>query len=297
MGMTRGISLERFVVSGKGTYAKYVIKSLIPTMMAYAFATYIMVRANGGGNEDVLAGLVKFSASPPLYYIAHVVRFSIFAPFLYSIFKWLLEINSSAWRRVSVCLFFLMLWIIGYISVERFDILGQSYLFVYALGLFMALVGMPKLSWKLVVFDVLLGTLGIYSVICFYSARVAGYMEYAGFIDAIDSKLQMNPPNISVILYSAAVVLTVYILVTLAIRNGCEPIALKTLCFLGRHSLDIFLWHYFIRDMYLKKIGWAPQNVLLRGACLYTLMFGIPILGRISYEVVIKNKLESLREG
>lgn len=298
MGITKGMSLEKYRkrrFSNEESrplwgYTGYTLKSLSSVIAPYFFVTYIIVRGRGGGNMELLQALVECSASVQFYYVAHIIRFAILSLPLYAVWKWILGVEKYNIRVLLSVLFLLLTWIIGYYSIGRIDVFGQSYLFIYSAGLMISLVGMPKLSKSFYVAEMVLLILGVYAISRFYFARVDGNYSYSEFIDVIDPMLQMNPPNISTILYSVAIVFGVYIVVLLLTLGERKPIFLKPICLLGKYSLDIFLWHLYVREMWSFLFG-IPENIWVRRVLFYGIMFFVPILVRKMYTIFIIEKL------
>ncbi len=78
-----------------------------------------------------------------------------------------------------------------------------------------------------------------------YFARAEGDYMYAELIDRFDPNLQLNPPNFSVILHSAGMVLVAYHLSEFASTSLLGRMKIYTrvyslICVLGKYSLDNF---------------------------------------------------------
>lgn len=131
--------------------------------------------------------------------------------------------------------------------------------------------------------DTVLLILGIIGVNKFYFSRVNGDFAYQGFIDALAPRLQLNPPNISIILYSLGIILLIYILCASLSKNKLIETILKYISILGRYSLDIFIWHMYIHDILVIYFNCISENMWLRRLVFYIVMFGIPIAGRKIY--------------
>lgn len=197
-----------------------------------------------------------------------------------------------------ICSAFVLLltWIIGYKSILVCDIFSQSYFFVYSFGILVSMIELPKPSLKLAVGSVLLLASGTFFAHRFYFARVAGNFCYAELIDVVDPMLQLNPPNLSVILYSFGFICVIYIISTCAENVKSLNIPFKLISVLGRYSLDIFLWHIFIQRMITTYALGYLSNIWVRRLVFYLAMFNVPILARYLYNK-LKKKMYELKKS
>lgn len=182
---------------------------------------------------------------------------------------------------------------IGHISVGKAGYTSESYLFIYALG--MTLGGISNIKNFTNTFG-LIGipfiTFGYYSTNKFYMARVfEGNYAYAEGIDALMPNFQLNPPNLSIMVYSIGVFLTLmFIFVKIEKMNGKFTLLfINGLGAIGKNSLDIFLWHMLILNILITYWGQYLINQLLIDVVLYSAVLVIPVLGRYIYSKVKKN--------
>lgn len=282
MGITKGISIRKFFATeNKIPVISYTIKAMKPVLLSYVIVTSITDIFINGVTDwfQVFEHLLRFNAAGPFYFILLYIKLSLWAPLIYTPFYYI-ELNTKKGTRcLLVILLLLFIWNLGYFSINVCDIFGQSYLFVYSLGIIVSFMNIQKISLKSFSISVGLLIIGIFFTYKFYFARVAGNYAYAELIDIIDPKLQMNPPNISIILYSFGVIGIVY-----HIANFCKnSLLLKSVGFLGKYSLDIFLWHMFIREILSRTVLVYLDHIWIRRIVYYAAMFGLPILGRMLY--------------
>lgn len=137
---------------------------------------------------------------------------------------------------------------------------------------------------------ILILAFGSYSTWNFYSARVAGDYCYTGGIDIINPKLQLNPPNLSIIIYSLGVIWTFYLLFGIINRSKrcCYKIFGNVFGVIGKYSMDIFRWHLFIQN-YLNARFLMIEIRPVKWIIYYGAMFGIPILVRHVYNKIKEN--------
>ena len=240
MGVTKGFSLKKFdKINEPKDVMMVALLSLVPTLMTYFVAsiTFDIIINHVSDKVLLLENLINQSACPPFYYIDIYVKLTIVSPIIWGIINRIQTVKPK-----SICYFLLLLstWIIGYLSIGFFDVIGQSYLFVYTCGMIISVEGMPSLNGKMVTVSMILLCIGMFLVTKFYLARVAGDYAYRGYIDVIDYKLQMNPPNLSVICYSVGCILLFYILVEAFGNLKIVKKFFSCIQIIGKYSLDIF---------------------------------------------------------
>ncbi len=135
----------------------------------------------------------------------------------------------------------------------------------------------------------MLFAIGFWNVKEFYWVRVGGNYNYAEGIDLFTSRLQINPPNLSVILYSVGCIYLFYVFFSLIETYGSSWIKKSTypITLLGKYSLDIYIWHLFVQKILIMRIS-NIGNMGIKRIIFYLAMFLGPILGRIIYERIKK---------
>lgn len=299
LGITKAISLKKHYsanVQPTGILA-YSLKSMMPVLCAYVVATLAYSSDQIMDFNYMLSQILNFSVPTPAYFIKYYIILSLYAPLLYSAIKYVLYENLAKYYRIcALVLLFVLIWLVGYGSIGRLDIFGQSYFFVYSLGLLFGQIEIhdPKTIYIIPAMTVLFG--GLISTKQFYFAKVAGVYDYSGGINFLAPKLQMNPPNISIILYSAGVIGTAYLFFNMCNKSKTwygkmlgQPFAL-----LGKYSVDIFLWHLFIQKYLNMYFGELNQGVC---KCLiyYSSMLLIPVFVRFIYNKIKWKTYELLK--
>lgn len=247
---------------------------------------YIHIGAGGGVNYNlVLKNIWECSASPPLYFIQYYIILSLWGPLLYAAIKYLVHKDIMLKYKLTLgILLFVLIWIIGYFSIGRMDIFGRSYFFVYALGLLMGQIEIHKVKYIYFIPAFMILLIGLVSMKRFYWARLAGVYDYSGGINFLAPNLQMNPPNISIILYSLGVIAVAYL--CFEICNSSERNLLRMVggffSILGKYSMDIFLWHLYIQDC-LNIYFVSLEKNMIKWLIYYGAMFAVPIAARFLY--------------
>jgi len=307
MGCTKYLSLNKsFSVLGDAQLCvpdsaselaiRNIVKSICKVMPEYVIVCIV----NLGGLSDwntLFTEVLTFDG--PTYFIKHFIVLTIIAPLLYMIIIFISRSAKSDLVRLGLYgVFVVTLFVVGYASISICDFYVQSYLAVYGAGMaFMAIknkkepqivdksrIKHNKMIKGIIALTVLL--FGTYEVHSFYFARVGGDHNYSGGIDAFTSKLQMNPPNLSVILYSFGCIAVFYIIFSEVNYVKSIPIVSffdRILVAVGRYSLDVFLWHLVV----LHKICipfWnmsGMNNIWAKRVLFYIMLLGIPIMGRL----------------
>lgn len=308
MGVTKALSLEKHYSASAtppGIFL-YSIKSMVPTICSYIVATFLYLCFNSGsgwvdgGNvpySTVLTNILDFTASGPFYFIGFYILLSLWAPFLYSIIKYIIYKNISIKYKLLQGIFvFILIWLIGYKSIGKMELFGESYLFVYACGLLIGQVKAPILRKVYFIPAFILLAVGFISTKRFYWARIAGTYNYSEGVNFFTPKLQLNPPNVSIILYSFGVIAVAYLVFEFCNNSKISFIKwiVKPLSVLGKYSMDIFLWHLLIRNYLNRYFFWMEKNVF-KWIIYYCSMFIIPILVRCLYNKVKSKTYDVLK--
>lgn len=299
MGVTKSFSLSKHYSAKENqtTLLVYTLKSMLPTLCAYFVATFFYLTSHeqiGLDYNVLLTSLLSFSASRPFYFILYYILLSLWAPILFTLIKYVLTKYDHQIRFFLLIITLVIIWTIGYISINRIDIFGQSYLFVYSVGLLLGQLKEYEVKKIYFIPSFMVLLFGLISTKNFYWAKVAGVYDYSKGIDFLCPKLQMNPPNISIILYSFGVIAVAWFLFDICNRSKAvfPHILGNFFNILGKYSLDIYLWHLYIQAYLNRYFGNMNKNIL-KWMIYYTCMFGIPIVIRYLYNI-IKNKVYTI---
>ncbi|NBI89226.1 hypothetical protein D3Z45_01165 [Lachnospiraceae bacterium] len=228
---------------------------------------------------------MDFSASGPFYFIEYYIMLTLWAPLLYSAIKYLIYKGIQKKYKVLLgIILYVCIWGVGYWSIGRMNVFGQSYFFVYSVGLLIGQIELPKAKRIYFVMAFFILIVGTVSMARFYGARVAGIYDYAEGLNFLTPKLQMNPPNISILLYSFGVIVVAYIVFEMCNQSSFRWINTIGYPFmvLGKYSMDIFLWHLYIQSS-LNVYFLAMEKSILKWSIYYGSMFTIPIVVRFLY--------------
>lgn len=300
MGYTSSLSYKKQLCSGGWNWHRY-FRKLVPVLLEYTIATVIYVNLFGKRegvctNSMIFEYLINFSAAQLFYFIQYYISLSLISPLLiYLVRKVYLIEKAGRMRWIFLLAVSSAVGAVGYYIWDTFSYLGGSYLFVYFLGVIMGYVDMRKSNIYVIGgLGIIVFSLGLYSSSIFYLNWVRGIYTPFG-IDKIAPKFTLNPPNISIILYSAGVVMVSYFIFGIcnAIKvnhNGARIIS-NLFEMLGKDSLDIYIWHIMIQNILVAHT--VIDNIWLKRMVFYTAQFFIPVCGRKVY-MQIKREVNSV---
>lgn len=301
MGVTKAISLKNHYF-GKDHCEKifrYSLKSMAPTACAYIVATVFYSYRQLGEIDfnSIWSSTLSFSASHPFYFMQHYFWLSLWAPLFFSVIKSILIKGiPQIEKNIQLLFIYILIWLIGYGTIGRLDIFGQSYLFVYSVGLLVGQMEGREAKRIYIIPAILIFLTGLISTKKFYWARVEGVTDYSEGINFLAPKLQMNPPNISIIIYSFGVIWIAYLFFE-SIKNYIYIKWIGDLfCICGKYSLDIFLWHLYIQQI-LNQYASMMKNNVLKWIIYYGSMLLIPIAVRKIYSQIKKRVYRILTAG
>lgn len=293
MGVTKSISLKSHFHQSDSQMSilMYSLKAMVPTLCAYMVASFFYTYDPEVGIDlnTLLASSLSFSACVPFYFVKYYILLSLWAPLLYAAIKFILGCQLKKTKKSGLLiLMYFLLWLIGYESIGRMDIFAQSYLFVYSCGLLLGEVKLEGTSLKKIYFlpAMVILVVGLISSKRFYWARVAGVYDYSGGVDVLAPKLQMNPPNISIVFYSFGVIGVAYLIFRFSENNNNRFSRMIHFIFimLGKYSLDIFLWHMYIQKFMIQYFDTLNCRIL-QWILFYGAMLIIPATIRYIYTI------------
>lgn len=291
MGYTNALSQKkhRNIISSSGCL-RYNLNKIKPVLCTYFMATVVYSVKDGAFTgtqfEELFSRLFSFSVAPPLYFVRYYIIFTLLSPVL---FYFVARISDKRFDLYSVYLagYCLICYVIGYVTIGKADFLGGSYLAIYSLGLASGYNEFRiKRRKSVLILGLFLTAYGLYSTERFYMNRVAGVNTLTG-LDKLVPKLQMNPPNLSICIYSMGIIIAGRIIfeyldeLTKSRKWSILKIPLEILKMLGQYSLDIFIWHMLIQYILTDRIRFS--NIYLKRTVYYTAMMMLPILFRRIY--------------
>lgn len=288
MGITQTWGYQKAFASGEisknGDIVKYLYRRMLPIICMLCLGTIVyMTYSNewiGLEVDKLLTKIINCDAVGPFYFFRHYINLTLLSPVLYF---FAVSINSIKYKRIAmICNLVLLLtcFAIGYWSVCRIELLGRSYLFLYSLG--MVWGGVEK-SIKRTKNSLVIGAafflVGIISTIKFYWARLGGNFAYAEGLNSFTPNLQLNPPNVPIIIYSIGC----FVLMWYFFKNNRNGILWEGLSLIGQYSLDIFVWHPLVIGIISSMVGNLFKSQWLINIVYYIGVLGVPVGLRMIY--------------
>lgn len=295
MGYTASLSIKKHgnQIAEVGA-VKYSLRKCKPVIYSYVVASAAYLIYNAELTVDNLfMKLLTFSACGPMYFIKYYVLYQLIAPIIFA----LLIFSVHSWSNNKKMLYYicisLILLFIGDRLMVSFSLLGGSYLSIFTIGMIFGYEEWKIHQKKLFLWvGLIVLVAGWYASYVFYGNRILGINIPTG-IDRLVPNLQMNPPNLSICLYTAGVMMVGRLLFEFldSIKEyKAIGLFLNILSGLGKYSLDIFLWHELIK---YALCVFSFQSIWLKRIVFYGAMFGLPVLFRIMY-TKLKNYMYSI---
>lgn len=284
MGVTKALSIKKSAINQEGIL-RYTLRSVTPVLCSYIVATFVYSYRGTLDYNALLTKILDFSACGVFYFIEYFLILSLWAPLLYVIIRsFICKKIQIKYKLILGFFIFMLIWRVGYLSMDGWNIFGQSYLFVYSIGLLIGQIELPKIKWIYCIPGFMVLLAGLLSTKRFYWARMTGIHNYSGGIDILAPKLQLNPPNISIIIYSFGIIAVAYVLFEMSNNSNVKALKIAGIPFsvLGKYSMDIFLWHLYIQE-YLNGYFISMEKNVIKWFIYYGAMFSVPIITRYLY--------------
>jgi peptidoglycan/LPS O-acetylase OafA/YrhL len=260
---------------------------LVPYLWASVLA-YAVLNRQHSSIVGLAREVVLFHALPPLYFVALLLQLLIAFPLLY----WALY-RAGWWGRIAALagtLFcgavlshrIMFPWVLG-----AHYFLGASFLYLFVLGMIAApLLTRERVSawlWLLLSLPVL-----------YWGEAV---------VDRTNGAVMTHPPSNVLVVYAVALLVFVYAL----LRSFPRAWPARLLEYFGRHSLDIFLYHYlflipflrFRHEAWTDRLGFVQGQIVLVLAAMSLAIGASLIVGRLSARLgrLAQQSLRSLRKA
>ena len=266
----------------KGILGPYLIASAVCVFLFYRFFDF----------EIYINGVVHFNIVGAFYYVLLYLQLIVIAPLLYQIFVFSNDKKQGFLIEVVGLLFVVL---ISFVTMNYTNILsvyggggklfGGTYLILLYLGMcFGKYYEKIRLKrWQ----SIIVFVIGLSGSILSWRFIVQDQFQ-------LDKRLPfgngINPPGISLIIYTLFITATIYSLGMLIrdFENGVITIAFKNIEKLGKHTLYIFLYHGFWIEVlalfFETPIGRSLDHIWVRRVVYFPCM----ILGSLFMEFIIK---------
>lgn len=298
-------SVSLFVLlTGVTTYWSYdnsenrigskVVRRILGMACPYVVATigYSMLAAKEVNLEGILSHIVFFNASAPFYFVLLYLQLLLITPVIFLFIKLTDKFNSV--KRIMIRLLIgAGIILFAAASTNYSNILGVSggggklfggtyLILLYAGMLFGCRVkdtSMKKTVLGGCVFILLTILSGVF--VSKDKCAVDAYFPFG---------LGINPPGISLMLYAASMMGSIYFLTKCLINTKSKILhgLLNTLDYVGKHTLYIFLYHRMFLDYFLCKVDFG-NHIWLKCVVFYCVMIGGSILIEMICHLTWKN--------
>ncbi|WP_242843357.1 acyltransferase family protein [Kineothrix alysoides] len=287
MGITKAFSIERYInKTGGRELFSYTFKSMQPALLSYVVCCMVCgvyyQKWNGWSFIELGQLIFKFDVVGPFYFMEYYIILSILSPYLFLLWKMAEKPADKRFRYTLQVCFLFTCFFIGFVTRNNFTLLGSSYLVIYALGIQIGRKYEKLIEWiangKKIIFFVFFWGIGIYMAKTTFWC--GGDFSRTIGIDKYLSPWTLNPPNISVILY----MLSSFLLFAFIFKKLQGKIAVNLFVILGKYSLDIYLWHIVIQNIFVVYVWKYVPNMWLMRFTAYSMMFAIPVIGRYIWD-------------
>lgn len=290
MGLTKWLSVSKYLSQTTNICWKgYIGDSIKKILWEYLLVTMLYLTiAQNFSYLNTWNAMLQFNASGPLYFVAYVIWYSIFGPFL------CLWLKYRSGGNGSLIIGLMGIYIVSYIELSTANIFGGSYLLVYVLGMLCSKHGFYKVKKRHVLLAIIFWG---FSALLLYDFYFNGYIGgdssiFTDLINFLIPKLNFNPPNNTILIYSFASINLFYVLFEKTKHFKGIKWLHHILTQLGKYSLDIFMWHIMIQRFWV-LYGGGVSNIWLKRILAYFTMLMLPVFGRQLFEIM-KNKVKYL---
>lgn len=271
------------------------VKSII---LPYIIATffYILVIENRWLFIEYFKHLLRFDVTSPFYFIVFFTQLIIISPYLYRIIIWTDKISGKMLQSVLVILSvgISILCIRHTFILDVYGggkyIFGGSYLIVYVLGEISAYYAFPLKTEK-----------SLCKILISFLAICVCVMWLAKCEFKIDLLLRepfgkgLNPPGITLMAYSGCIIVFLYYLFSYIEMCNIRFVKVfySILCYVGRCSFYIFLYHKLVLDYFLVYLD--ISNIWIKRVVFMVAMLGIPIIIKVAIQKT-SNVINNIRQ-
>ena len=215
------------------------------------------------------------------------------SPWLYILIQKCGEIEKKRKRTVSTISVFIIFLLVSVLLTllppipKMFGgsqyVLGGSYLIIYLLGMYIGnnrfmerLQNITKRAAVLLTFT----TMGLSVVWTIYTVKTDFVLEKKIF-----PRWTLNPPGISIFIHMILIALfTIGLCSLLKDSKSLSAVIVRPMQYIGKHSLDIFMYHMLIINLIRNHLGIVKEFPILHAITVWGLSLMIPSIGRDIYE-------------
>lgn len=289
-GYTFYISISK-VNGGKVylTIMKKVINLLIPYMVATLL--YYLVRGRLELYKYFLE-LIQFNAIGPFYFVFLYLQLILIAPVLYRILMW---IEYRRWAFGLQIIMFGILFSLANFAENRTRtisenlyggggvLFGGAYILLFYIGMFF-----KHHSAILEKINSFIGTLFFFCASLFWYIFVFGKEE--NLIDQYCTLGETTNVSVSRIIWTIFITFFVYYAISFITKYRIHKLfhfVIFGISFIGKHTLDIFLYHYLLICYYLEKNCLFDNIWMRRGWFFAVMILGSILIGKFANAIIM----------
>ena len=280
-----GIS-TRFASERKRRTFIYQFKRIRFLYVQYAVATFILLvfYKHQFDLNTYISHMLNFSIQGPYYFLVFFFQLMIIAPFLLS---WCEFCNSRKYRYIFHIITCLLLGYASVLCIRYTYILpvhgggkylfGGTYIILFYLGILFADRNMFEMTVKK---RVVVSMIGMLFWCIWYKMGACGILPFDAWMQPYFGS-GFNPPSIQIIIFAIITLFVAYSVFSLleTIENIYIKKTVDFLCFLGKNTIYIFMYHLLVRDVAVKYFSALSTNKWMMRIFVFSTMVVMPALG------------------
>lgn len=301
-GMTSFYSLQKR--REEETVVGWVVRRLFRIIIPYLVAVAVCQYVRGGFTWSLwayISWVIRFDLEGQFYFVLIYLQLILISPALYLITVYVGRGRLHLLRRG---LYLAAVWILSVLCVQDTFILntygagkylfGGTYLFLFALGMTAAQMEKEKADLarrKDEKEEKKNAVLMLCLAVCCYTAALAFMLKDRFALDQrlFDWELRVNPPGITLCVYSLTILFLVRAFCNLMCHMKSRMLdrLAHAAAWLGGYTLYVFLYHMLILEGLLLNLPLpAALPRVARSALYLTTMVALPVAGKVLYDCV-----------
>ncbi|HJA92845.1 MAG TPA: acyltransferase [Candidatus Eisenbergiella merdipullorum] len=300
-GMTSWYSLERR--RPEETFARWTARRVWRIFAPYMVAVAVCQFFKSGYSLSLgpyILWVLNFNLEGQFYFVLIYLQLIAAAPVLYLLTKYCRRGKFSfLWRLIylgaagTVSIFCMK----HTFALQTYGggnyLLGGTYLFLFVMGLIAADMQI-RIRYRSRAVVCAAASTVVFAAVLIFLLKDRLALDEALFGWA----LRVNPPGITMTVYSLAVIFLIFSWCSLGVLTGSRAVArlLDALAWLGRYTLYIFLYHMLILEYLPAVLPFLDEVSLLKAAVYLGVMIALPVGGKLLYDRLRRSLLKKAAE-
>ncbi len=290
-GMTSFYSLERR--KEEETLPRWVGRRLVRILIPYLAAVAVYQYVKSGflfSLAHFFIWAVHFNVEGSFYFVLIYLQLILAAPIVYQLTLFCRRGKWSFLCRgvyLAAAAAFSLLCMKHTFALETYGggnyLFGGTYLFLFVMGMIAADMRIRLTSVKSAALA------SVLSVVVYGGALAFLLKDRLALDEALFGwTLRVNPPGITMIVYTLAFLFLIFSLCSLGalLGNRAADGVLGVLAWLGKYTLYIYLYHTIILDYLLPRLTFVSEMSFAKTAVYLAGMIGLPVAGRVLYDLL-----------